>query len=173
MKLIAAVDSKWGIGKSGKLLFSVPEDMKFFREQTTGKTVVMGYNTLISLPGSKPLKNRTNIVLSKKPDLKIDGAYVCSSEKEMFELICSEENEIDINEVMIIGGASIYSMLMPYCSEALITKIYSDGGADCFIKDLDKTDGWEAIEASEEKDHEGLKFRFFKYKNNDIKPLSL
>lgn len=172
MKLIAAVDSKWGIGKGGKLLFSIPEDMKFFREQTTGKTVVMGYNTLISLPGSKPLKNRTNIVLSRKEGLSIEGAYVFRSENELFEMLCKEKSNIDLDDVMIIGGASIYSMLMPYCSEALITKIYSCGDADCFIEDLDSNKDWSLIDSSEEKEHDGLKFRFVKYKNNNIKPIT-
>ena len=63
MELIVAVSEDWGIGKDGNLLFSIPEDMKFFRQTTQGKTVVMGRKTLESLPGGKPLKNRQNIVL--------------------------------------------------------------------------------------------------------------
>ena len=64
IRAILHADRKWGIGKNNSLLFSLPRDMKFFRETTSGKTVVMGGNTLRSFPGGKPLKNRTNIVLS-------------------------------------------------------------------------------------------------------------
>ena len=72
IRAIVAVDEKWGIGKNNGLLFSLPEDMKFFRQTTSGKTVVMGYNTLLSFPGGKPLKNRVNVVLC--PDGKqIEG----------------------------------------------------------------------------------------------------
>ncbi len=169
MKLIAAVDSKWGIGRNGRLLFSIPEDMKFFREQTTGKAVVMGYNTLLSLPGSKPLKNRTNIVLSRKPDLCIEGAYVCKSENELFKLIRSGKDNINPDDVMIIGGAAVYSELLPYCKEALITKIAKDGGADRFIPNLDADGDWTIVSESDVKEHSGLQFRFVKYTNSNVK----
>ena len=63
MRAIVVVDKNWGIGKNNDLLFSLPADMKHFRETTTGKVVVMGSNTLRSFPGGNPLKNRVNIVL--------------------------------------------------------------------------------------------------------------
>ena len=63
MKAILHCDKNWGIGRNNQLMFRLPADMKFFRETTSGKVVVMGSNTLLSLPGGKPLKNRTNIVL--------------------------------------------------------------------------------------------------------------
>ena len=64
MNLIVAVDKNWGIGYQNKLLNSIPEDMKYFRETTTGKVVVMGRKTLESFPNGLPLKNRTNIVIT-------------------------------------------------------------------------------------------------------------
>ena len=64
MKAIVCVDREWGIGKNNDMLFHLPADLKFFREKTSGKVIVMGGNTLLSFPGSKPLKNRTNIVLT-------------------------------------------------------------------------------------------------------------
>ena len=64
MKAIVCVDKNWGIGKNNDLLFSIPDDMKFFRETTKGKVVVMGSNTLKSFPNGNPLKNRVNVVLS-------------------------------------------------------------------------------------------------------------
>ena len=79
MKLIVAVDEKWGIGKQNDLLFSIPEDMKHFREVAAGKTVVMGLNTLRSFPGGRPLKNRINIVLSDEDIPAQDGLVICRS----------------------------------------------------------------------------------------------
>ena len=89
MKAIVAVDKKWGIGKNNDLLFSLPEDMKFFREKTSGKTVCMGYNTLLSFPGSKPLKNRVNIVLAPdgvKMIIKIKDKTVEVEKSATFDL---------------------------------------------------------------------------------------
>ena len=63
IRAIVCVDKNWGIGKQNGLLFNIPEDMEYFRRTTTGHIVCMGYNTLLSLPGSKPLKNRTNIII--------------------------------------------------------------------------------------------------------------
>ena len=166
MKMIAAVDEKWGIGKDGGLLFSIPEDMKFFRAQTQGKTVIMGYKTLLSLPGSKPLKNRQNIVLSRKPELTIEGATVVHSVNELLALVSDRESPIDPDDVMIIGGASIYNAFLPFCSEALITKISADGNADTFIQNLDLLENWSVSDCSEKKEHEGLVYQFVTYKNS-------
>ena len=77
MNLIAAVDKNWAIGRNNKLLVSIPDDMKFFRETTTGKVVVMGRKTLESFPGKKPLKNRVNIVLTGDRSYQADGAETC------------------------------------------------------------------------------------------------
>ena len=74
MKSIVAVDKCWGIGKNNDLLFSIPADMKFFRETTMGKVVVMGRKTLESFPGGQPLKKRTNIVLTREEGENL-GSY--------------------------------------------------------------------------------------------------
>ena len=87
MNIIAAVDENWGIGHSGKLLASIPEDMKFFSRMTTGKIVVMGHATLKSLPNSAPLKNRTNIVLSKNRNLTIKGAVVYNEKNQLLIIL--------------------------------------------------------------------------------------
>ena len=86
MKAIVAVDKKWGIGKKNDLLFSLPEDMKYFREKTSGKVVVMGSNTLKSFPNGKPLKNRTNIVLFPGGEKRDDCTVVGSLEELSAEL---------------------------------------------------------------------------------------
>ena len=112
MKAIVAVDEKWGIGKNNDLLFNIPEDMKFFREKTKGMTVCMGYNTLLSFPGSKPLKNRVNIVLA--PDgVERDDCIVTHTLPEL----ASELSKYDTDTVFVIGGAMFYKTMLPYCSE--------------------------------------------------------
>lgn len=85
MNLIAAVDKNWAIGRNNKLLVSIPDDMKFFRETTTGKIVVMGRKTLESFPGKKPLKNRVNIVLTSDHSYQVDGAVIVHDMDELHE----------------------------------------------------------------------------------------
>ena len=85
MNLIAAVDKNWAIGRNNKLLVSIPDDMKFFRETTTGKVVVMGRKTLESFPGKKPLKNRVNIVLTGDRSYQADGAVIVHDMEELHE----------------------------------------------------------------------------------------
>ena len=77
MKAILSADLNWGIGKEGKLLQRVPEDMKMFVQKTNGKVVVMGRETFESLPGRQPLKDRVNIVLSKSGQFDCEGLIVC------------------------------------------------------------------------------------------------
>ena len=118
MKAIVAVDLKWGIGKNNDLLFAIPEDMKFFREKTSGKVVCMGYNTLLSFPNSKPLKNRTNIVLAPE-GVERDDCTIVHSLDELFATLKNYNDE----EIFVIGGAMFYRTMVDYCSEVFVTKI--------------------------------------------------
>lgn len=103
MNLIVAVDENWAIGYNNELLVSIPDDMKFFRETTTGKVVIMGRKTLESFPGGRPLKNRVNIVITKKEDYEVDGAVVVHSVEEAV----NEASKYDENDVFVIGGGSV------------------------------------------------------------------
>ena len=85
MNIIVAVDQNWGIGKDNKLLVSIPADMKYFRETTTGNVVVMGRKTLESFPNGLPLKKRTNIVLTRNENYQAKDAVIVHSEKELLE----------------------------------------------------------------------------------------
>ncbi len=161
MKAIVAVDKKWGIGKNNDLLFSIPEDMKFFRATTLNKVVVMGSNTLKSFPNGNPLKNRVNIVLSSK--LKRDDCTVVSSVESLLE----EIKKYPSDDVYLIGGAMLYKTLIPYCAEALVTKVDSDGDAEVFFPNLDEIEEWEQKSESEEIISNGLTFKFTTYKNNN------
>ena len=87
MNLIVAVDEKWGIGKDGGLLAHLPEDMKYFRETTRGRTVVMGRRTLESFPGGKPLKNRVNMVLSRDEAYAPEGVRVYQRVEDVLEAL--------------------------------------------------------------------------------------
>lgn len=161
MKAIVAVSSSWGIGCANTLLYSIPEDMKFFRRMTMGKVVVMGRKTLESMPGGKPLKDRVNIVLTRSDDYSPEGVTVCRSLEELHGTL---EN-YSTDDVMIIGGAEIYGLLINECDTAYITKIADDKAADRFFPDLDGMENWQLAESSEEYEHEGLKYRFCTYKN--------
>lgn len=161
MKLIVAVDEKWGIGKNGDLLLSIPEDMLYYRATTRGKVVVMGYTTLLSLPKSKPAPGRLNIVLADIEGLRIPGAVVCGSMEQLLKLIgCFYPDD-----VFDIGGGSMYRQLLPYCTDAHITKMGFDGKADTFIPNLDELSGWSVADRSEQMDYEGLKYAFVVYHN--------
>ena len=166
MKAIVAVDKKWGIGKKNDLLFSLPEDMKFFREKTAGKTVCMGYNTLLSFPNSKPLKNRVNIVLA--PDgVERDDCIIVHT----LEQLSSELAKYNSEDVFVIGGAMFYKTMLPYCSEVLVTKVDADGGAEVFYENLDNLANWSCVYVGEEIETNGYKIRFTTYKNADVKEL--
>ena len=117
MKLIVNADKNWGIGKGNELLVHIPSDMKFFRETTTGHIIVMGRKTLESFPNQMPLPKRTNIVLTTNKDYNAHGAIVVGSKEELL----SELKEYHSDEIYIIGGESIYNMMLPYCDEAYVT----------------------------------------------------
>ena len=164
MRAIFHADKKWGIGKKNGLMFSLPKDMKFFRETTTGKTVVMGLNTLRSFPGGKPLKNRTNIVLS--PVDAGAGALTVHDLEELFKEVKKYPEE----DVFVIGGASVFRALLPYCTEALVTKVDADGGADVFAPDLDADPAFALAFESEPEEDNGFFIRFCTYRNLSPKP---
>ena len=108
MKLIVNVDRQWNIGCDNGLLFSIPEDMKFFRQTTTGKVVVMGRKTLDSFPGGRPLKNRVNIVLTRDSSFEREGTLVCHSVQEVFDAV----KDYNTDDVFVIGGESVYKMFL-------------------------------------------------------------
>ena len=146
MNLIAAVDKNWAIGRNNKLLVSIPDDMKFFRETTTGKVVVMGRKTLESFPGKKPLKNRVNIVLTSDNSYQVDGAVIVHDMDELHE----ELKKYDSQDIYVIGGESIYRQLLDECDVAHITKIDFSYEADAWFPNLDEKEEWVVTADSEE-----------------------
>jgi len=164
MKAIVAVDKNWGIGKKNDLLFSIPADMKHFRETTNGKIVVMGSNTLLSFPNSKPLPKRTNIVLWPGGE-KREDCLVLQTLDEVF----AEIKKYPEDDVFVIGGAMMYATMLEYCSEIIVTKVDADGGAEVFFKNLDEMENFEIASVSEAQETNGYTIKFVVYKNNKIK----
>jgi dihydrofolate reductase len=166
MKLIVAVASDWGIGCEGGLLFNIPDDMAFFRNNTTNKIVVMGRPTLLSFPGGNPLKNRINIILTKDKKFEKEGCIVCNSIAELFE----ELKKYDSDDIFVVGGGKIYNELYPYCKEAYITKVDSIAKADTYLHNFDEDENWKLFFKSEIHVNNGIEFTFNTYKNiNTIK----
>lgn len=165
IKAIVHVDKEWGIGKNNDMMFSLPKDMKFFRETTMGHTVVMGGKTLRSFPGQKPLKNRVNIVISRGQ--VCDECIFVRDYEELKTELKSRKNE----EIFIIGGGSVYRELLPYCEEALVTKVEAVGGAEIFFPNLDEDENFVCISEGESIEDNGYTIRFTTYKNKNVKPL--
>ena len=138
MNLIAAVDKNWAIGRNNKLLVSIPDDMKFFRETTTGKVVVMGRKTLESFPGKKPLKNRVNIVLTGDRSYQADGAVIVHDMEELHE------------ELKKYPSEDIYVIDFAY-------------EADAWFPNLDEKEAWMVTADSEEQTYFDLEYHFYKY----------
>ena len=159
MNIIAAADVAWGIGFKGDLLYHIPEDMRFFREMTKGKTVIMGRATLESFPNSAPLPNRRNIVISRTAS-EIPGVEICSSPEAAAELVKNEDSD----SVFVIGGESIYRDMLPYCGTAYITRIEAKSEADRYLVNFDEMSDWEIVRRSPMYAHNGLCFKFVTYK---------
>lgn len=146
MNLIAAVDANWAIGYNNKLLVSIPDDMKLFRNTTQGHVVVMGRKTLESFPNGKPLKNRVNIVLTSDKSYEVDGAIIVHNLDELD----AELAKYDSDEIYVIGGESIYTQLLDRCNRAYITKIDYEYQADAHFPNLDEKPEWHMVSESEE-----------------------
>lgn len=164
MRAILHADKEWGIGKKNGLMFSIPADMKFFRETTTGNVVVMGSNTLKSFPGGKPLKNRTNIVLYPDGEERDDCKIVKS-----LDGLFAEIKKYDPEKVFVIGGAMMYKTLLPYCDEVLVTKVDAVGGADAFFENLDKNPNFKLVYRSEDVETNGYTVNFCTYRNENVR----
>ena len=159
MNLIVAVDENWAIGKDNGLLVSIPADMKFFRETTTGKVVVMGRKTLESFPNGLPLKKRTNIVLTGNPDYQVKDAIMVHSVPGLLRELEKYHSE----DVYVIGGESVYRALLPYCDKAYVTRIDHAYLADTYFPNLDEDPEWKMTKVSDEQTYFDLEYVFTIY----------
>lgn len=159
MNLVVAADNNWAIGNKDKLLVSIPNDHKHFREETTGKVVVLGRKTLQTFPQGQPLKNRTNIILSRDKSYAVKDAVVVHSVEELM----GELKKYASDEVYIIGGESVYRQLLPYCDVAHVTKIDHAYDADTYFPNLDEDSEWEITAESDEQTYFDVAYTFLKY----------
>lgn len=162
MNCIVNVTENWGIGRENQLIAPISADLKRFRRLTSGKVVILGRKTLATFPGGAPLKNRVNLVLSSDRALIINGATVAHNLQELFEQ-CRQYPEDDL---WVIGGASIYELLLPYCKAAQITRTFSRPQADRFFPDLDALENWSVTHASKQMEEDGISFQYLDYVNS-------
>ena len=166
MKCIAAVDNNWAIGFKGKLLVSIPNDQKMFRNETMGKIIVLGRKTLETFPNGLPLKGRTNIILSHDLNYKVKDAVVVHSDEELFAKLA----KYDCDSIYIIGGESVYRRYVKYCDTAIITKIEQSYESDAFFPNLDEDDDWKMVAQSEEMTYFSVEYMFREYHNLNVLP---
>ena len=159
MNIIGAVDENWAIGNKGDLLVRIPNDHKTFRNETTGKVVVLGRKTMDTFPQKRPLPNRTNIILTKNPEYQVKDAIVVHSIEELLE----ELKQYNSEDVYIIGGDSVYRQMLPYCEVAHVTWIEHAYEADSYFPNLDKDPNWVMTAESDELTYFDIPYYFRKY----------
>ena len=167
MDLIVAVDKNWAIGNKDNLLVSIPEDHKFFRNITMGNVVILGRKTLAGFPNGLPLAGRDNIILSRNKDFTAKGATIAHSKEELIEILKNYQDR----EIFVIGGGTVYEMLLPYCKYAHVTKIDYSYEADTHFENLDKNPDWTIVADSDEHTYFDLEYYFYKYENKNVKKL--
>ena len=156
MELIVAVDRNWAIGKDGDQLVYIPEDLKRFKALTMGHPVILGRKTLATFPGGRPLKGRLNLILSRDPDFRPEGAQVYAD----VESLLAQAPE----DAVVIGGASVYNLLCDLCDTAHVTKIDGEFPADTWFPDLDERENWVLAEEEGPFSFEDLTYRYLTYK---------
>ena len=161
-------DKEYGIGKKNGLLFSLKEDMAFFRRTTLNHVVAMGENTILSFPNQKPLKNRTNIVLSADKDHNYEGVVNVHTFEEFLKIVAKyAQNE----DVYIIGGASMYRQTLEYVDFVYLTKVDAIGGAEVFFVNIDADPRFEIVSESEPIQDGDYMIKFVTYRNKEKKPI--
>ena len=165
MNAIVVVDSRWAIGCEGKLLFSLPTDMKRFRALTLNGTVILGRKTLDTFPGGRPLPKRRNIVITHNVDFDREGCEIAGSPEAALALAAGTPED----QLWIIGGGSVYAALLSRCKRVYLTKVDDEApGADTFFPNLDKLPGWEVESTSEPVEENGVTYRFVDYVNTKL-----
>ena len=167
-KIIVAIGENNEIGDGNDLLWHLPADMKFFKENTQGADVIMGRKTYDSIPKKfRPLPNRTNIVITRNKEyIAEDGVYVCNSIKDAFEIA---ENCIT-TEKFIIGGGSIYNSTIQFVNKLFVTKVHASfSKANTFFPEID-INIWEEYWREDHKkdDKNPFNFSFIKYRRKEM-----
>ena len=159
LEAVAAVDEGWGVGHDGQLLAYVSPDLKHFKELTYGRRVIYGRHTLATFPKARPLPGRENVMLTHDTAFAAPGLTVVHSLQELAELL----DKSDAGGNFVIGGATVYSQLLPWCQRAYITRLHRSYPADCFLTDLDAHPAWRLAEAGEIQVWQDIPFSFCTY----------
>lgn len=159
MKLIAAVDRNWALGCNGDQLAYLKEDLKRFKALTLGHPVILGRKTLATFPEGRPLKGRENLILSTSPGFSPEGARVFRDLPSLLAYAPADS--------FVIGGASVYAALLPFCDTACITKIHADFPADVWLADLDALPQWSPVEEFPPLEQDGLVYHYVTYRNTN------
>ena len=168
MQTIVAVDQNYAIGYRGGMLFHLPEDLKYFARMTRGKTLVMGRATLESFPNGRPLPGRPHIILSRDVNFAVPGAAVVHSLRELREAIANYAPD----QVFLVGGGQLYSLLIDCCDTAYITRVRAEAGeVDCRFPNLDNRPGWRLAEESEPIEDNGFMYTHRRYENSNTRSI--
>ncbi|MEG0918674.1 MAG: dihydrofolate reductase [Anaerovoracaceae bacterium] len=159
MNAIVVVDKNWSIGKDGDLLVHLPGDLKYYKEKTVGKVIVIGRKTLESFPGAKPLPNRVNLVLTGNKDYANDACEICLGEEALWEQISKYNSE----DIFISGGQSIYDRFLEQCDTIYVTKIFEAFDADRYFRNMDEDSNYEMTWKSDIQEEKGIRYQFVKY----------
>lgn len=146
ISMIVAAAKNRVIGKENALPWYLPEDLKYFKAKTIGKPVIMGRNTYDAI--GKPLPNRVNIVISRNPSLKINGAVVVGTAAAALQQAEAACREMGADEVMVIGGEQIYQLLLNRAEKVYLTEVDIAVEGDAYFPELDpKT--WREVSSRE------------------------
>lgn len=161
MFAVVNTDLRWGIGMENRLLVTIRADLQRFRRLTEGKTVILGRKTLETFPSGKPLKNRRNLVLSRDPSFRVEGAECF---RDLPSLLAALPKSTE--DIAVIGGASVYEALLPYCERVFLTRTLVTLPADRFFPDLDRLPDWTEEARSEVLEENGTRFQYIDYVNH-------
>lgn len=154
MQAVVCISENWGIGLGDELLFRLSADMKRFRALTIGKTIVVGAHTLKTFPEGKPLAGRRNIILTRSED-PIAGAELAHTREQVLALAGPD--------AIVVGGASVYALLLPCCERVSVTKVFASPKADSFFPKLDNHPDWRVESQSAPMEENGLRFQYIDY----------
>jgi dihydrofolate reductase len=137
ISIIVAIADNRAIGRDNKLLWHISDDLKRFKELTTGHTMIMGRNTFLSLPGG-PLSKRKHIVISDVPGESFDGCEMAGSIEEAIRMAGNTE------ECFVIGGGMVYTQFLPLAGKLYLTRVHHSFEADTFFPEIDFS-RWKAV----------------------------
>ena len=157
MNMIVAVDENWAIGNGGDQLVYIPADLKRFQSLTRGHTVILGRKTLATFPGGRPLKGRTNLILSRNPAFAPKGAQVFPDLDSLLAAVTDPD-------AFVIGGASVYEALLHRCDTVYVTKIHKTYPADRYFPNLDQSPAWRPAETEEPQTDADVTFHYVTYR---------